>query len=133
IAEKIKAGKVILFLGAAIHCPPPPKFDEDYPSVKRPPLGSQLANILSGKFVQTFGKNPNSLNDIISHYQKTGWSEDAINELKDILTNRESGHLSGNEPILDRIKRFYKDKGLPDNEITELIEFLAKEMIETLQ
>jgi hypothetical protein len=42
LAEKIQNGEVILFLGAAVHCSPPPGFEPLYPPEDRPPLGKQL-------------------------------------------------------------------------------------------
>jgi hypothetical protein len=50
LARKIKEGKVVLFLGAAVHCPPPIGFEELYPENLRPPLGRGLAVELAKEF-----------------------------------------------------------------------------------
>jgi predicted RNase H-like HicB family nuclease len=50
IKERIAARQCILFLGSAIHVPPPPELPQyKYPAEKSPPIGSQLAKILAKK------------------------------------------------------------------------------------
>jgi len=47
IAECIKEGKCILFLGSAIHAPSPTGSKYDYPNDKCPPIGAQLSERLA--------------------------------------------------------------------------------------
>jgi hypothetical protein len=43
IAEVVKSGECILFLGAGVHCPPPADSAWSYPDADRPPFGSALS------------------------------------------------------------------------------------------
>jgi hypothetical protein len=47
IADAIEKRQCILFLGAAVHAPPPEDSDYDYPEAFRPPLGSALSRSLA--------------------------------------------------------------------------------------
>ena len=47
IAKYVQDGKCILFLGAAVHCPPPDGSRYAYPEAERPPLGSALSQHLA--------------------------------------------------------------------------------------
>jgi len=48
IKKRIAAHECILFLGSAIHVPPPPELTQyNYPPEKAPPVGSQLSKILA--------------------------------------------------------------------------------------
>jgi hypothetical protein len=47
IAERIKVGRCILFLGSAIHAAAPPDSPYDYPKDKCPPIGAQLSERLA--------------------------------------------------------------------------------------
>jgi len=47
IAEVIRNGQCILFLGAAVHAPPPEGSPFVYPEAERPPLGSRLSQSLA--------------------------------------------------------------------------------------
>jgi hypothetical protein len=47
IADAIRKQQCILFLGAAVHAPPPEDSDYDYPEACRPPLGSALSRSLA--------------------------------------------------------------------------------------
>lgn len=50
LKEQIAAHECILFLGSAIHVPPPPELTQyNYPADKAPPVGSQLSKILAEK------------------------------------------------------------------------------------
>lgn len=50
LKEKIAAHECILFLGSAIHVPPPPELTQyNYPPEDAPPIGSQLSKILAEK------------------------------------------------------------------------------------
>jgi SIR2-like domain len=49
IAEHIKKGECILFLGAGVHYPPPAGSTYSYPVKDRPPLGVALSNLLATK------------------------------------------------------------------------------------
>jgi hypothetical protein len=47
IAEYVAEGHCILFLGAAVHAPPPEGSPYSYPEAERPPIGSGLARYLA--------------------------------------------------------------------------------------
>jgi SIR2-like domain len=47
IAEAVKTGRCILFLGAGVHYPPPGESRFAYPEAERPPLGATLARKLA--------------------------------------------------------------------------------------
>lgn len=47
IADAVRVGKCILFLGAAAHAPPPKESGFVYPETQRPPLGSALSELLA--------------------------------------------------------------------------------------
>ncbi len=49
IAEAVRGGKCILFLGAAVHAPPPKESAFEYPQAERPPLGSALSGFLADR------------------------------------------------------------------------------------
>jgi hypothetical protein len=47
IADAVKRERCILFLGAGVHCPPPPDSRFTYPAELRPPMGSELSRRLA--------------------------------------------------------------------------------------
>lgn len=48
LAEAIRQGRCVLFLGSAVHAPPPPELDQfRYPQEQRPPVGSALSKRLA--------------------------------------------------------------------------------------
>ena len=47
IADAVRSGRCILFLGAAVHAPPPKDSPFVYPEAQRPPLGSALSESLA--------------------------------------------------------------------------------------
>jgi SIR2-like domain len=47
IADVVRSGKCILFLGAGVHAPPPEGSPLAYPEAQRPPLGSVLSESLA--------------------------------------------------------------------------------------
>ena len=47
LAKEIKAGNCVLFLGAAVHAPPPMGSAFSYPPAERPPIGPQLSRMLA--------------------------------------------------------------------------------------
>jgi SIR2-like domain len=47
LVARIKTGESILFLGAAVHAPPPSDSPYIYPEQQRPPLGEKLAEMLA--------------------------------------------------------------------------------------
>lgn len=49
IAKFVSSGKCILFLGAGVHCSPPPGTNYEYPDNERPESGSELSARLAGK------------------------------------------------------------------------------------
>jgi len=49
IAEQVKKGECILFLGAGVHYPPPDDSPYEYPEPHRPPLGSAFSKALAKK------------------------------------------------------------------------------------
>jgi hypothetical protein len=47
IADVVRSGKCILFLGAGVHAPPPEGSRFEYPEERRPPMGSALSESLA--------------------------------------------------------------------------------------
>lgn len=47
VAEAVRQGRCILFLGAGVHAPPPEGSSFEYPDERRPPIGSALSQRLA--------------------------------------------------------------------------------------
>ncbi len=72
VAEAVKSGECILFLGAAAHAPPPEGSRFVYPEAVRPPLGSALSQSLADKcgLAKRFpGENPKDLQRVALFYE----------------------------------------------------------------
>jgi len=50
IAESVRDGQCILFLGAGVHYPPPQGSTYSYPADQRPPLGKALSRHLANSY-----------------------------------------------------------------------------------
>lgn len=73
IAESVKAGQCILFLGAGVHFGPPEDSAYRYEAPERPPLGSALSEHLAreSKFLEYFpNDNPRNLQRVALHFEK---------------------------------------------------------------
>src|SRR5579872_2775451 len=93
LANKIKKGNVILFLGAAVHCAPPDKFESFYPSTDRPPLGKDLANELAKELPKNDVKDKN-LSWIAQYYEAAMQSRmELIKSIYDILLHKKPSPL----------------------------------------
>jgi hypothetical protein len=72
IADVIRSGQCILFLGAAVHAPPPDGSRFVYPEAERPPLGSALSESLADtcKLAERFpNENPTNLQRVALFYE----------------------------------------------------------------
>jgi hypothetical protein len=72
IAEVIRNGQCILFLGAAVHAPPPEGSPFVYPEAERPPLGSSLSASLAEtcKLAERFpSEDPRNLQRVALFYE----------------------------------------------------------------
>jgi hypothetical protein len=100
LAEKVKKGEVILFLGAAIHMCPPEGYDkycidasakDIYTPDHRPPTGTELANMLAEKvnYKKVF-PDPNSFNlgMIAQYYEINGGRDALISFLQEKIDNK---------------------------------------------
>ena len=47
VADAVRQGRCILFLGAGVHAPPPDGSSFEYPDERRPPIGSALSRGLA--------------------------------------------------------------------------------------
>jgi hypothetical protein len=72
IVEKVTKGECVLFLGSAVHSPPPLIPDIIYPKDKRPAIGSELSLKLAAqsRFSNTFcGEDARNLQRVALHYE----------------------------------------------------------------
>jgi hypothetical protein len=72
IATKVASGKCILFLGAAVHSPPPEGSPYVYPDAARPPIGSALSRYLaekSGFEAAMPGEDVRNLQRVSQHFE----------------------------------------------------------------
>jgi hypothetical protein len=93
LAEQIASGKVMLFLGAAVHCPPPPPFESFYPSQFQPPLGRDLGKKLAAAFPFEIGKRI-SLDWVESYLKENKTSEDFKKQINQIIDEKKDYTLS---------------------------------------
>jgi hypothetical protein len=92
IGDKIKEGKAILFMGAAVHCPPPKEFEEFYSNSSRPPMGGELQGELAAKLPQNLVKN-HSLSWISQLYEILVSRPELIKQLYKALENKKPSPL----------------------------------------
>lgn len=92
LAEKIQQGKVILFLGAAVHCPPPAAYADFYLDADRPPQANALALFLSNdlKFPAIAGK---SLSWIAQLHEAKRTRRELIKVIDDALKDKKPSPL----------------------------------------
>ena len=72
VAEAVRQGRCILFLGAGVHAPPPEGSSFEYPAERRPPTGSALSQILarSCNLERRFpGEDPSNLQRVALFYE----------------------------------------------------------------
>lgn len=87
IGDKIKAGKAILFMGAAVHCPPPQGFEEFYSEALRPPMGKELERILAAQLPPDLVRN-RSLSWISQLYELLVSRPELIQKVYSALNNK---------------------------------------------
>jgi hypothetical protein len=96
VGDKIKDGKVILFMGAAVHCPSPSDPSEQkglYADADRPPMGSELADYFSKKLPQIEGIEKHSLSWLTQFYQVKKSRMELIEEIDKVLANKKPSPL----------------------------------------
>jgi hypothetical protein len=72
VAEAVRQGQCILFLGAGVHAPPPDGSPFDYPPQQRPPIGATLSRELAAAcdFAERFpGEDPGNLQRVALAYE----------------------------------------------------------------
>jgi SIR2-like domain len=85
LANAVGRGQCILFLGSAVHCPPPSGCRFSYPESDRPPLGRALSEALAGKSGLSSrypGINVQDLQRVALDYEITNSRSLLIGELK---------------------------------------------------
>lgn len=87
IGNKIKEGKAILFMGAAVHCPPPEGFEAFYSETLRPPMGKELERILAAQLPPDLVKN-RSLSWISQLYELLVSRAELIQQVYSALDNK---------------------------------------------
>jgi hypothetical protein len=88
LAEKIENGKVILFLGAAVHSPPPKGFEAMYAPGDRPPLGKELAIELTKYLPRNDIVKDKNLSWIAQYYEGFRDRRDLIKKISDVLSQK---------------------------------------------
>jgi SIR2-like domain len=91
LAEAVKAGQCILFLGAGVHHAPPEGFGFEYPEKERPPLGGELAETLAGEcgFASVCGdESPTNLQRVALCYERQKSRQDLVNRIRAIVDDR---------------------------------------------
>jgi SIR2-like domain len=91
LAESVRHGQCILFLGAGVHYPPPVDSRFSYPEEQRPPLGQQLAmRLASGcNFVREVpGDAPTDLKRVSLCYEKVLGRGRLVNEISSAVEER---------------------------------------------
>jgi hypothetical protein len=85
IAEKVKKGECILFLGAGVHYPPPEGSSYTYPKEDRPPLGGALSRKLADlcEFEKHFPKDSaGNLQRVSLFYEVKQGRNDLVQQIK---------------------------------------------------
>jgi hypothetical protein len=89
IAEHIKKGQCILFLGAGVHSPPPTGSPYSYSDEQRPPLGGDLSVRLCGKsnYLADYPKgNPRNLAQVALYFEWEKKRKALIDEIRDAVS-----------------------------------------------
>jgi hypothetical protein len=90
IVEKVTKGECILFLGSAIHSPPPLAPDIIYPRAKRPSIGSELSLMLAARsrFSNEFrGEDTKNLQRVALYYEMILTRNELIKEVRGLVHN----------------------------------------------
>jgi hypothetical protein len=85
IADKVKQGQCILFLGAGVHCKVPDGLSFVYPECHSPPRGGSMAQSLAEKcdFADRFPRDdPRNLQRVALYYERQFSRKSLIDELK---------------------------------------------------
>lgn len=88
IADKVKKGECILFLGAGAHYPPPDESSYAYPLEKRPPLGGALSKSLAAQcnFAEQFPKDSvGNLQRVSLFYEVTKGRNMLVQQIRDAV------------------------------------------------
>jgi hypothetical protein len=88
IANKVRDGECILFLGAGVHCPPPVGSPYIYPDVERPPLGGAFSQILAAKsgFPKELPRDsPTNLQRVSMHYENRRTRNQLVDEIREAV------------------------------------------------
>lgn len=93
VGNKIKEGKVILFMGAAVHCPSPKEAPLEawqgvYAGADRPPMGGELADYFINKLPRFQGIEKHSLSWLTQLYQVKKSRSELIDEIDKVLANK---------------------------------------------
>jgi len=80
IAEHVKKGQCILFLGAGVHYPPPQGSPYEYPEAHRPPLGRAFSESLAAKcnFAARFPKESTGSLQRVALYYESKFDRNAL-------------------------------------------------------
>ncbi|MEJ7809288.1 MAG: SIR2 family protein [Gemmatimonadaceae bacterium] len=84
IAERVRKGECILFLGAGVHSPPPAASSFVYAEADRPPSGGALSERLAGQtsFAHDFPRDSvRNLARVALHYEQTLSRHRLVNEI----------------------------------------------------
>lgn len=88
IADVVRSGKCILFLGAGVHAPPPKDSRFEYPEERRPPLGSTLSEALAAGCTlceQFPNEDPRNLQRVALFYEIARSRRDLVDEIRNAV------------------------------------------------
>jgi hypothetical protein len=88
IADVVRSGKCILFLGAGVHAPPPTDSAYGYEDEKRPPLGSALSESLArgcGLAEQFPNEDPRNLQRVALFYEIARSRRGLVDEIRNAV------------------------------------------------
>jgi hypothetical protein len=88
IVEKVARGECTLFLGSAVHSPPPILPDILYPKAKRPAIGSELSLMLAAKskFSDKFAnEDAKNLQRVSLYYEMILTRNQLVKEVKELV------------------------------------------------
>jgi SIR2-like domain len=94
IADIVSKGKCILFLGAAVHYPPPKDSPYNYPSQERPPLGSEFSTYLAAK--SGFAKRLR--NDDAANLQRVSQDYETKKQRSELVKEIKAAVYTGKKP-----------------------------------
>jgi SIR2-like domain len=79
IGDAVRRGECILFLGAGVHCPPPPHSRYVYPEATRPPMGSRFSVDLAKECAMLEGRDESPKNlQRISLFYEAQWGRNKL-------------------------------------------------------